>query len=292
MSNKSNAGNGSRIPTSATQRLYEYLAGLASIPINNQQQQVFIDLQKKVLGIDPSFEDGDFEVITAAHHLLRASRREIVTHLGHDTDYYLEPFDNFRSFLSPRSSALQWHQWRGNLRDGEIAHVRGTAKHLQEQLLDSTEFDELRAELDEFYSELSGIQELSPLVRTRLKLLIRNIERALDDYKVLGASGIQQAYESVSGAIHTDSTITTEIGNNWTRCKNLWERLIKIGTLSVALMHSANVTHDFRKNFLPSPEHVTAPSKHAEKSFVEGPFLETETFSSQTGKAESLGTPE
>lgn len=241
----------------ATKRLYAFLA---EVERSNPNLQVpVLDIMAAALGIDGKTADADCSVMENAVDLLRRSEREIRAYLPDELDFYLRSFEPLYRFFGPRSCMQIWHQTRGNLREKFIVDIENTAVRLtglvpELSLLDA-DFEDVRRAMSAFWTSLEEA-ELSDEVRSALTMHFKELQCSIDHYVRVGAPGIRESFERVTGMMVTDGQVRSRLASDHKRGGGVLNAILRVGVATLWLLTTANTVHDAQKNFAPFVERL------------------------------------
>ena len=262
--------SGSRSATNATARLSAVLDKLNA----NGTAASVADVLVIVFNIKDSDPNRSFLLaFTAMTRMLESSQREVETYLKDELNFYGPHFGPLRACFNPKNSASAWNVYKTKLSANEITGIRHTAQRLKKLVPEQEATDE------DFADVLSAVEQMSQALdsealskhsRDTLRDCLSGIKRAIDEYKVWGAAGLNQAYKEFAGTLVTDPVLKADLNKDKEAGGSVWSNVKDVAkglAIVLSIMHGI---HDAKHDYLPAFEHHVLPLIEQVAPIIEG----------------------
>jgi hypothetical protein len=281
------AGSTNRQLTNATARLSAILDKLNSNNTANPVADV-LAWAFDIKGADPNRTF--LLAYTSITRMLECSQKEVETYLSSELSFYGVHFQPLRLCFSPKSSGQPWNGHKSHLSQTDITGIRYTAQHLKpiipEYLPTAGDLSEVLTAIDTMYQALDN-EALSVHTRETLRECLDEIKRALQEYTIWGAAGLNQAFKVFTGTLVTDPIIQDDLRRDSGKGGSLWEKVSRIGGRILMLLSILQGGYNVTVQYLPALERLFLPDSVTSRPTVDVNPVPSGT---ENGAAKPAGT--
>lgn len=195
--------------------------------------------------------------------MLESSQKEVEAYLADEWSFYGVHFKPLRACFNPRVSGQPWNSHKAHLSATDITGMRHTAQRLRslvpEREAEDADFADVLTAMEEMSHALDNAA-LSKHSRDTLRECLDDIKRAIEEYRLWGAAGIDKALKIFTGTIVADQTVRADVISDEKDGGKLWEGLDKIGTRLLLLLNLLLAANGVQQHYLPTLEKLILPS--------------------------------